>query len=54
MIDLQSFGHKSSFHHNPNHASNQKALFNKVLLIGSVIEGMQWEVDDMQSFGHKH
>jgi hypothetical protein len=44
---------KSSFCHNLNYASNQKASFTKVVQFGSWIKGMSSEVDDMHFFGHK-
>jgi hypothetical protein len=51
---MQSFGHKCSFRHNLNHASNQKTSFLKVVEIGSQSKEMLSEAKNVQSFGHKH
>jgi hypothetical protein len=50
---MQSFGHKCSFRHNLNNASNQKTSFMKVIEIGSLSKEMLSEAKNAQSFGHK-
>jgi hypothetical protein len=48
----QSFGHKRSFHHNLNCASNKKTYFTKVAQFGSLSKEISSEVKSKQSFGH--
>jgi hypothetical protein len=50
---MQSFGHKCSFCHNLNHASNQKRIFTKSCQFGSQTNIISSENNNMQSFGHK-
>jgi hypothetical protein len=49
---MQSFGHKCSFRHNLNCASDQKTYFTKVIPFGSLMEEWSSEIKNMHSFGH--
>jgi hypothetical protein len=49
---MQSFGHKCSFRHNLNCASDQKTYFTKVVPFGSLVEEWSSEIKNRNSFGH--
>jgi hypothetical protein len=53
IITMQSFGHKCSFCHILNYASNQKTSFTKLVKFGSLKKEISSELNNMQSFGHK-
>ena len=50
---MLSFGHKISFCHNLNQASNQKSSLTKVLKLNNLQEDIDEKVNIMQTFGHK-
>ena len=54
LFSLNSFGHKHSLCHNLNCVSDQKTHFTKVVQFGSLSMEMSSEVQNMNSFCHKH